>query len=322
MKSLLGLRNALRAALSGVAMLTVAASAAWAEFPEKEITLIVNYGAGGGTDLSSRVLAKAAEERLGVPIRVVNKTGGGGTVGPANLANAKPDGYTIGITSFSPLAVSPHLREVPYSIDSFDFILGHARYRSGISVSNESPYQSLEELIAAARSGKELTYAATDSLSRVLIARLMDMLGVKFKAVSYKSGKESVTATMGGVIDFNLEGPTNVVPQVKSGTLRLLASTSSVRWFELPDVPTLKEQGIDTFMESYAGLAAPAGTPSDRLAALETAFSESLKDPNVQETMRGLGMEPFYFSSSQYRKLLTDGFETMSTELVKVGLKQ
>ncbi|HIC81919.1 MAG TPA: tripartite tricarboxylate transporter substrate binding protein [Kiloniellaceae bacterium] len=322
MNSLVRHKKVFWTVLAALFSAVLSASPSWADFPEKEITLIVNYGAGGGTDLSSRVLAKAAEKTLGVPIRVVNKTGGGGTVGPANLANAKPDGYTIGITSFSPMAVSPHLRAVPYSIDSFDFILGHARYRSGLSVSNDSPYQTLDDLVAAARDGKELSYAATDSLTRVLVARLMEMLDVKFKAVSYKSGKESVTATMSGVIDFNLEGPTNVVPQVKTGSLRLLASTSSVRWFELPDVPTLREQGIDTYMESYAGLAAPAGTPAERLKILEAAFSQAVNDPEVQETMKGLGMEPFYFTSGEYRDLLVNGYDTMSTELVKVGLKK
>ena len=309
-------------AVAGLPLMLGVMSAGAAEFPDKEITLVVNYGAGGGTDLSSRVLAKAAEEILGQPIRVVNKTGGSGTVGPTNVATSKPDGYTIGITSFSPMAVSPHLTEVAYTLDSFDFLLGHARYRSGISVGKDSPYETIDDFISAAKSGKELTYAATDTLSKIFIKDLANKLGANFKAVSYKSGQESVTATMAGTVDFNLEGPTNVVPQVKTGNLRLLASVSSVPWFELPDVPTLQSAGVDLWVESYAGLAAPAGTPADRLKILEAAFEQALSDPEVQETMKGLGMEPVYFSSSDYRQLLSDGYERMSTDLAKIGLKK
>ncbi|MCR9122919.1 MAG: tripartite tricarboxylate transporter substrate binding protein [Phyllobacteriaceae bacterium] len=290
-------------------------------FPDKEITLIVNYGAGGGTDLSARVLAKGAEEFLGQPIRVVNKTGGSGTVGPTNIAAAEADGYTIGIASFSPMAVSPHLTPVAYSLDSFDFILGHARYRSGISVGKDSPYQTIEDFLDAARSGQEITYAATDTLTKIFMAKLQQELGADFKAVNYKSGQESVTATIAGVVDFNLEGPTNVVPQVKSDNLRLLASVSSVPWFEMPDVPTIKDAGVDLFVESYAGLAAPAGVPEDRLKVLEDAFAQALNDPEVQKTMSGLGMEPAYFSSAEYRTLLEEGYASMDSDLEIIGLK-
>ena len=106
-------------------------------------------------------------------------------------------------------------------------------------------------------------------------------------------------------------------------TREIRRSSSRIRTsFELPEVPTLKEQGVDTFMESYAGLAAPAGTPPERLQKLEKVFSEAVNDPEVQETMKGLGMEPFYFTSAEYRTLLKNGHETMATELVKVGLKK
>ena len=309
--------------IMGAALIAFAATPVTADdFPQKEITLIVNYGAGGGTDLSARVLAKAAEQTLGQPIRVVNKTGGSGTVGPTNVAAAKADGYTVGVASFSPMAVSPHLTPVAYSLESFDFILGYARYRSGISVAKDSKYQDIKEFLAAARAGEEITYAATDTLSRVFIKNLEEALGASFKPVSYKSGQESVTATISGVVDFNLEGPTNVVPQVKTGNLRLLASVSSVPWFEMPEVETLKDAGVDLFVESYAGLAAPAGVPADRLKVLEDAFAAAVNDPQVQETMRGLGMEPAYFSSNAYRKLLEEGHERMASDLVKIGLKQ
>ncbi len=288
-------------------------------FPEREITLIVNYGAGGGTDLSARALADAAEEILGQPIRVENRTGGSGTVGPTFIANADPDGYTIGVASFSPMAVTPHLQEVPYSLDSFAFIVGYARYRSGLAVSAESEFETLEQLLDAART-EPLTYATTSSQEDVLMARLSRATGAGFDRVSYRSGQESVTAVISGVVDVVAENPLNVVPHVRNGTLRMLASVASVRLFEMPDVPTLQEQGVDVVSESYAGLAAPAGTPPEIVAVLEEAFSQALNDEAVQQTMRDLGMEPVYFSSGDYRTLLEEGRAAMATDLAEIGL--
>lgn len=309
------------AAAGAVCLAAVAAGPAQA-FPEKEITLIVNYGAGGGTDLSSRVLAEAAEKVLGQPIRVENKAGGSGTVGPSILSTSDPDGYTIGVTSFSPMAITPHLQEVPYTIESFDYIVGHARYRAGIAVAADSPYQSMDELLDAAKAGKEFSYATTSAMEDTFASRLSQELDIKLKRVSYKSGQEAVTAVMSGVVDLTFENPTNVTPQVEAGNLRLLASISSVRWYELPDVPTLQENGVDIVSESYAGLAAPAGTPPERLKVLEEAFAQAIKDETVQKTLKDLGMEPVFFSGKDYEALLEDGHEVMGVELEKLGLKK
>ena len=286
-------------------------------FPDKEIQVIVNYGAGGSTDLSTRVLAEAAAKILGQPLRVVNRAGGSGTVGPTFITNAKPNGYTIGVASFSPLAVAPHMQEVPYGLDDFRFIIGHARYRSGIAVSSESPYQTMKDLIEAGRS-KGLNYAATDVLGAITMLRLGKETGAKFKWIRYKSGQEAATATLGGFVDLFLGNPTSITPQVKTGKFRMLASASSVRWYELPDVATLKEQGYEVEVESYAGLAAPAGTSDEVVKTLEDAFAEALASDEVQKSLKDLGMEPVYMTSAEYETLLRKGHAAMAEDLPKV----
>jgi len=313
--------NACRAAvfmLAAAATLTVGPAAR--AFPEREIQVIVNYGAGGSTDLSTRVLADAAAKILGQPLRVVNRAGGSGTVGPTFITTAKPDGYTIGVASFSPLAVAPQLQQVPYSLDDFRFILGHARYRSGIAVAADSPFQSMADVIEAGRNGKELSYAATDALGAITMVRLSHATGAGFKWIRYKSGEEASTAALGGFVDLLIGNPANIAPHVKTGQMRLLASASSVRWYELPTIPTLVEQGYDVEVESYAGLAAPAGTPEDVIAVLEEAFAAALQDEDVQETMKELGMEPVYMSSQDYETLLREGAAAMARDLPKIGL--
>ncbi len=287
-------------------------------FPDKEIEVIVNYGAGGSTDLSTRVLVEAAGKILGQPLRVVNRAGGSGTVGPTFITKAKPNGYTIGVASFSPLAVAPHMQEVPYSLDDFRFIIGHARYRSGIAVSSESPYQTMKDLIEAGRAGEELNYAATDVLGAITMLRLSKQTGAKFKWIRYKSGQEAATATLGGFVDLFIGNPTSITPQVKTGKFRMLASASSVRWYELPEVLTLKEQGYDVEVESYAGLAAPAGTSDEVVKTLEDAFAKALASEEVQKSLKDLGMEPVYMTSAEYETLLREGHAAMGEDLPNV----
>lgn len=308
--------------LFGVAALALTATFSGAKaFPDRDMEVVVNYGAGGGTDLSTRILCDAAEGILGRSIRVVNRAGGSGTVGPTFVSMADPDGYTIGVASFSPMAVVPHLQDVPYQLDSFDFILGFARYRFGIAVAAESPFTTIDDLVAAAKGGERLTYASTGAMAAVTMARLGDASDTEYKWVRYNSGQEAATAALGGVVDVLVENPTNIAPHVENGTMRLLASASSVRWFELPDVPTLKELGYDVVVESYAGLAAPTGIPEDARATLERAFADALSDQNVQTRLLDLGMEPIFFTGEEYRQILIDGYEDMGRDLVAIGLK-
>lgn len=307
---------AVAAAVACAALAGAPASAS----PDQKVRLIVNYGVGGTTDRSSRLLAEAAQAILGEPIRVENLPGDKGTRGPTVLSKAPPDGYTIGVTSFSPMAVSPHLLDVAYTIDSFDYIVGHGRIRYGISVAAGSPYKTIEELVAAARKTK-LTFARTSSIQDAFMRKLSERLGVEFKAVSVKSGKKAVAAAVAGDVDFTLQGPVLVAPLVREGKLRLLASASSVRWYEVPDVPTLQEAGIDVFFESYTGLAVPAGVPAERLAVLRDAFARAVKDPTFQDKMRALGVEPVGYDGAAYKVLLREGYERMGAELTKAGLR-
>lgn len=290
------------------------------EYPEREVTIIDNYGPGGSTDLSLRILAEAAEPGFGQPFRVVNKAGGSGTVGPMFVKQSKPDGYTIGVASLSPMAVVPHMQAVPYSLDDFDFILAFARYRFGIAVPRNSPFRTIEDMIEAAKSGVSLTYASTGALAATLAHRVGHETGTKFKWVRYKSGQEAATAVLGGFVDFVIENPASIVPHVKSGTMRLLASAGSIRWSELPDVPTLTERGYNVTVESYIGLAAAAGTPLDVLSKLESTFAKAMQSRQVQKRLLDLGMEPDYLTSIEYRKLLEDTYQMMGVELAEIGL--
>ncbi|MEW7009094.1 Bug family tripartite tricarboxylate transporter substrate binding protein [Lentilitoribacter sp. EG35] len=289
-------------------------------FPEKEITVIVNYGAGGGTDLSTRALAAAMEESLGQSTKVVNRSGGSGTVGPTFVAFTEPDGYTIGVTSFSPLAVTPHMRDVPYNVDSFRYLGGYVRYTYGIAVSADSPYQSIQDIVDAGKNGVEIKYAGASSIGAVAMSRLGDVAGIKFKLIRYKSGKETTTAVLSDQVDIMIGNVSDIVPFVEAGQLRALASASNVRLPGLPDISTLKELGFDTATESYAGLGVPAKTGDSEVAALEAAMKAAFDDAEFQATLEKIGLEPAYFSGADYQKLVHEGYSEMGDDLANLGM--
>ncbi len=313
------LKSALASIIVGAT--TLASTSVLADsFPEKEVTVVVNYGAGGGTDLSTRALAEAMEGALGQPLKVVNRSGGSGTVGPTFVAFADNDGYTIGVTSFSPMAVTPHMQDVPYSVDSFRYLGGFARYLTGIAVPTDSPYQTTQDLIDAAKSGTSIKYGAASSIESVAITRLANVAGVKFDWIRYKSGQEVSTAALSRQVDVIVADPKDISPFVKTGELRALASASSVRLPNLPNVSTLQEQGYDVATESYAGIAAPTGIDEAKAAVLEAAMKEAFEAASFQETLEKLGLEPAYFTGAQYEALIKNGYEDMGADLRALGL--
>jgi tripartite-type tricarboxylate transporter receptor subunit TctC len=311
------IREAIAAGLILAAAL--GAPAAQADWPEREVTLVVNYGAGGVTDSTVRALAVEAEKNLKVPVQIVNRPGGQGTVGPTFLAAQKPDGYTIGVTSFAPMAISPHMMNVSYSLDDFAFIGGYGRFRYGVAVRTESPIKSIDELVAAAKT-RRVTFSASGPPNNLALWNLASKTGVQFQYVPFPSGAEAVTAVLGGHVDAVVQTPTEMLQLIDAGKLRLLASASPVRWTEKPDVPTLIDLGHGISIDSWIGLAAPKGTPPDRLQALEAAFSKSVQSPEVEKAFTNMGMSAAVMTGAEYRAFLDKGLKEMETALAESGL--
>lgn len=291
-----------------------------ADYPEKEISLVVNYGAGGNTDVTARVLAKGMQKHIGKPIIVLNKPGAEGTVGPAFLATQKADGYTIGVVTYSTIAIQPHLRDLTYTIKDFDFIAGYGRFRYGIVVRADSPYKTLDDLVSAGKSGRGIFFGAPSAPNNLALFELGRKTGAKFEQVPYKSGTETVTALLGGQVEAIVQNPSDVLAQIHSGKLRLLASASPIRWREFPNVPTMKEAGYDVEIDSWLGIAAPKGTPRPIVEKLQQAALAALKDPEVLERITLAGVDVEALTGAQYEKLLIQGTETMGRALKAAGL--
>ena len=307
-------------AVAACALLTAAGVAMAQGFPEREVTLIVNYGAGGNTDVASRALAQGMEGPLGKPIIVQNKPGALGTVAPAFLAKQKPDGYQVGVVTYATVAIMPHLMSLPYTINDFEFVAGFGRFRYGVAVRADSPYRTLKDLVEASKKGKGIFFGAPSAPNNLAMFELGRVTGGKFEQISYKSGTETVTALLGGQVEVIVQNPSDILPHIESGKLRLLASASPMRWNEHPNVPTMKEQGFDVEIDSWMGLAVPKGTPRVVVDKLQAATLASVKNPEVAKRLSSLGVDPSALTGKQYEEILQAGYVQMGKAIKAANL--
>jgi len=305
------------------AFCTVSLNHAWADYPERPLTLIVVFGPGGATDLASRALGKALEKRLGQPILVVNKPGGGSAVGAAAIASAKPDGYTFGTTLWTTVALLPHTVDVPYSIDSFEYIMINGGYRFGIAVRSDSKFKTLKELVDYAKQNPgKIKYSTTGAtvpgnMGMILLGKAA---GVQWENVVFKSGSEAATAVLGGHVDATSANPVDVIPFIEAGRMKLLTSLSDTRWKWVPDVPSIRELGYNFHVNAYMGFGTPKGVPKAVLDKLVEAFKEASRDPEFLENLEKFYTIPEYKTGDEYRRLLIEESKMNEKLLLELGL--
>ena len=309
-----------RRAILGTALAITFGVAVAQTFPSKEVTLVVNYGAGGNTDVAARAAARGMEKVLEKPVVVQNRAGAMGTLGPSYLAKQKPDGYTIGMVTYSTIAITPHLMTVDYTVKDFEFVAGVGRYRYGVAVLADSPYKTLADLVQAGKTGKGVFFGAPSAPNNLALLELGRKTGGKFEQVSYKSGSETVNALLGGHVQVIVQNPSDVISFIKAGKIRLLASASPVRWPEFPEVQTMKEQGYDVEIDSWLGLAAPKGTPKPMVDKLQSALLAAMNTDEVKAQFVNAGVDPVALSGREYSELLVKGYDEMGKAIKAANL--
>lgn len=290
------------------------------KYPTKPITMFINFGAGGSTDLSARALAKAAEKSLGVSIVAVNKPGANGVTGVTELKNAPKDGQTIGVVTFASVAIIPNQTKVPYTPDDFEGIIAHGQYQYCVAVKASSPYKTIADLAKAAKAKPDgFSYSASGYPQPFVGNRMAEKDGVKYRYVNFKSGTEVMTAVIGGHVDFTVVTTGDLLPFLKSGEVRILAAAGDKRMPEAPDAPTLKELGYDIAIVSWLGLAAPAGVPKDKLTVLREAFKKAAADPEFLNTMKTVNLVPDAMPGDDFKKKLADGYKEIGVYFKQIG---
>ena len=267
------------------------------KYPSKPITWVCPYAAGGNADSRSRQVAKAMSAILGQPIIIDNKAGAGGNIGTEVIARGKPDGYTIGMGNFAPLAVN-HALFKKLNFDPANDIVPIGLIEKGpliLMVRNDSPYKSVKDIVAAAKAAPgKLSFASggiggSHHLSGAL---LENAAGIDLIHAPYKSGAAGATDLMGGQVQMMFEQMYSAMPAIKGGRLRALAITSKTRSPLLPDLPTMAEQGFPAVeVLNWQGLVAPKGISTELVKTLNAALNKALQDPEVKEKILSQGNE-------------------------------
>jgi tripartite-type tricarboxylate transporter receptor subunit TctC len=277
--------------LAAAATLAAAPGALAQTFPSEPMTLIVAWPAGGGSDISMRLLADALSKRIKVPVVVVNKPGAGGAIGHREIANAKPDGYTIGMFSSGGIAV-PYLNAQANVFDDFQPIAFFGEDPGALEVSIASGIGSLKEYVERARANPGKIKNGNDQpggSSFITIALFERMLNFKVTRVSYGGYNPTVVGLMAGEVDSATVPVPDTIEQHKAGKLKLIGVSATERHFLAPDVPTFREQGFDAVVGSWRCVIAPKGIPADRLAFIESNVIAALQGPEFLAKARQAG---------------------------------
>ncbi len=298
------------AALSLAASLaTLAPALSWAQaaWPNKPVRIVVPYAPGGANDILARVVAEKLTPVLGQPVLVENKPGAGAAVGTEFVVKAAPDGYTLLMAASGPIVFNPALVAklaynpitdlVPISLaGSFPMIL---------AVNEASPAKTFNELVALSKANADKTNYSYPSASFQLVMELVKAKsGLKALNVPYQGSAPSINAVLTQEVQMTLIDSGPIAALVKSGKLRALAVTSEQRLASYPQVPTLKEQGIDLAVNFWSGLLAPAGTPAPIVKRLQEEMARIMALPDVVERMAKLDIRPVGSSSADFAKTI------------------
>jgi tripartite-type tricarboxylate transporter receptor subunit TctC len=283
--------------LIDVLCLLLAAAPALAQtYPEKTVTIVVNFSAGGPLDVVARIIAEKGAGDLKRPVIVDNKPGAGGNIGAQAVAKAKPDGHTLLMSLDTLLTVNPYLYKGLAFDPAKDFrpvaLVGN--FAQTLVVTPALPAKNVGELVAAAKS-RTLNYASAGNGSpgHLTFEYLLQRTGAKMSHVPYKGAAPAITDLLGGQVDAGFLVTPGVLPHVRSGKLRALAVSSNERLAVLPDVPTVAESGVKDFDVRFTFfLLAPAGTPDAIAKRWQGVVVEALKPAAVQDRLRAMDLQP------------------------------
>ncbi|PUE18188.1 ABC transporter substrate-binding protein [Limnohabitans sp. MMS-10A-160] len=280
------------------------------KYPSKPITWVCPYAAGGNADNRSRQVAKVMGALMGQSIVIDNKAGAGGNIGTEVIAKARPDGYTVGMGNFAPLAVN-HALFKKLNYNPFTDLVPIFLIEKGpliLMVRSDSPYKSVKDIVAAAKAAPgKLSYASggiggTHHLSGALFEHAA---GIDMIHAPYKSGSAGATDLMGGQVHMMFEQMYSAMPAIKGGKLRALAITSKTRSPLAPDIPTMAEQGYpEVEVLNWQGLIGPKGMPADVIKQLNAIGNKALQDPDLKEKILSQGNEVGGGTPEQFAALI------------------
>jgi tripartite-type tricarboxylate transporter receptor subunit TctC len=286
-----------------------------AQYPDKAISIIVPFNAGGSTDIVGRITAQALSQRLNVPVTVDNRGGAGGTVGTQAAAGMQPTGYTLTMSTTSTHVVGPLTNKtVRYNpVNDFEHIGMIAETPYVMVVNSKLGAKTVQDVINIAKKNPgKLNFGSAGQGSTTHLAGLMflDATGVKMEHIPYPGNAEATTAVMGDEVQVLFGSMPAVLAQIKAGSILALGVGTLKRSPELPNVPTIQEAGVKGYQASlWLGLSAPAKTPKPVIDRLSKALAEVVADPKVAQQLASNGADASQLSPADFKKLISSELE-------------
>ena len=312
--------------LLAVAALTMIASAAQAaDYPVRPVELVVAASAGGGTDAMARAFADAARKHFPQPFIIINKPGAASAIGFAEVANAKPDGYKVGVASVN-LVILPALNLMKLTSDDFIPIARLNYDPSAITVRADAPWKTIEEFIADVKKRPSTVQVGNGGIGdiwHVAAAALEDKTGTQFNHVPFQGASPAILSLLGGHVDAISVSPGEVMAHVQSGKLRTLAVMADQRLEGVfTHVPTLKERKIDLSIGVWRGLAVPKGTPADVVEALKGVARKTAADPAYKESLLKANLGEAYLDAGAFKASIESDRESLKKVLSKLVIQK
>ena len=286
---------------------TATSKAAGEEYPAKPIRLIVPYAAGGGTDVTARLIAQKLEQVIGQPVAIVNIGGAAGGLGMKEVMAAAPDGYTMGVDIIN-MWTRKALNTVEFGPEAFELVAQGGSFYLLQAARTASPYKNLKELFDAALKAPDTIPEATNigAITHFTSLMLQDAVGAKTRLVHIGDGTQRISAVLGGHVEMTIMGTHEVLAYYKSGEMKVLAVAAPARVAGLENAPTAREQGIDVTQSVDYWFTMPKGTPGDRVDFMADALGKVMKDPDIVNRMKSMTMVPTFLKGAEFKKYVDE----------------
>lgn len=295
-------------------------------YPSKPISLVVEYNAGGSTDMLGRAIASIIPKYLPEPMIVVNKPGGSGMIGVDYVLKADADGYTLGTTSSGPFTTVPLTQDSPYDpVNDVQFIANFTLGPIVICASVDSPWNDLNDLVKEAKANPgKLVYGqnAPGGTTHMAMETFRATAGIDMKMIPYNSGSEVAAALLGGHIQTGTLSPAEASEHVKAGTLKMLGVFNAERMNDYPDVKTALEEGYDVQIAVPKGIFAPVGLDTVIIDSLEDALEKVYNDEEFKAIANkiGLGPELYWMNKEDSQEFMAGMYNSMKPVVESLGL--
>jgi tripartite-type tricarboxylate transporter receptor subunit TctC len=307
------------------AIFVLGTTSAMGVYPDKPIRMVVPYAPGGSTDVTARFISSKMTGLIGQTVVVENKPGAATALGAEYVAKSAPDGYTLLMAAGTTLSTNPHLyKKLRYKVEDFAPISGVSKGGFALEVAKNFPINTVADLVAMAKAKPgEVNYAMTGVGSTPHIAgeTIAAVLGIKLNAIAFKGAGPAMNDLIGGHVHMHVDGVSTAIAPFKAGQIKVIATMSDERIQTLPGVPTFKELGYpDLVANTWFGLLAPAGTPTDIINKLSESVRKSVAMPDVVERLRASGDDPIAGTPAEFAAFLKRESDRWGAMIRRLGV--